>query len=104
VILRTAPPGVVRDFVVVPCRDQGMPRMHRDRVRIGLVLRVPPPVFVECRNLTRRLGNPAKPFRMLGGVIAHAVLVNVVAEVNNGVEIVLQRDIAIHVEIARRMV
>ena len=62
------------------------------------------PVVGKRRHLSGRFGNPAELFGVLGRILAHSVLVDVVTEVNHRIEIVLSGNVAIHVEIACGMI
>ena len=98
VVLRAIRPRVVRGLVVIPDRDQRMLAVHRLRVRIALVLRVPRAVVGERDDLDRRLG------RAGAAVLRGAVFVDVVAEVHHQVEVGAGGDAGIGVEVAVGMV
>jgi hypothetical protein len=78
---------VVLDLVVVPDREEGVRGVHRLQVRVGLVEPVLLPVLAEQLGVAVVIGP--------GGVGADAgigVLVDVVAEAENQVEVLLVRD------------
>ena len=103
-ILCAVPPCVVDDLVIVPDRDQGVPRKHRLRIRIRFVLRVAHSVVLERHNLTEGFRNSPELLGTFRRVLAQRVLVDVVAEVDDRVEIVAIRNLTIDVEETCRMV
>ena len=102
VVLGAVGVGVVRDLVVVPDTHEGVEPVHLLEVGIRLVLRVPGPVVREGGDLLVRLGRPPEPGAV--AVVAVRVLVEVVPEVEDGVEVVPLRDPPVHVEVAERQV
>ena len=97
VVLGAVRVGVVRDLVVVPDAYEGVEAMDLLEVGIRLVLRVPGPVVREGGDLLVRLGHPPEPGPV--AVVAVRVLVEVIPEVEDGVEIVPLGDPPVHVEV-----
>ena len=99
VILCTIAPGVIAYFVVVPHRDHRMRGMHGLQIRVGLVLGMPAPIVGERNDFVRWIRQPAELFRVLCRVSSEPVIVQVIAEVNDRIEVVTVRDLAVSVEI-----
>ena len=92
-----AAPRVVHDLMVVPDGDEGVGRVRGLQVDVGAIGGVARAVIHERRGLAGRQRNPPG----IGSVAVHAVgeLVDVVAQVQHGVEIGPIRHAAIHVEV-----
>src|SRR5262249_60536025 len=86
---------VVLDLVVVPDRRPRRGRVHRLRGRVGLVLGVPRAVVGQRRELGGRRAGLRRRVHAAGTRrVARAVLVDVVAEVEDEV-VLLERHLAV---------
>ena len=83
-VLGAVPPGVVRYLVVVPHDDEWMLTMYFLEIGIGLVLRVAEPVVLERDHLAVGIGDACE--RGAVAILAVCVLVQVIAEMEHGVE------------------
>ncbi len=99
VVLRALEPGVVGRLVVVPRADERDGAVQGLQVRVGLVERVPTAVVRERHDLVRRVGLAHDDVLLAHGVLAGAVLVDVVAEVQDDVDLLL-REVAVGAEVA----
>jgi hypothetical protein len=97
VVLGAVHPRVVRALVIVPYGDEGVLAMHRLQIGVFAIVCVAPSIVVEAHDLVRRI------VRTRGAVRARRIFVNVVAEVQDGVEIEALSDAAVSVEIAVRV-
>lgn len=104
VVLGAIAPGIVRRLVVVPAHDPGRCGVQRLQVGIGLVLGVASDVVRMGDDLVPRIRDPVQRLGIAGRVFAHRVFVDVVAEVENEVELVILGRLAIGVEMAGREV
>ncbi len=93
-VLRATRPRVVRSLVVVPDHDPRHFCVQRLQVRVGLVLRVPDAVVGETHDLVSGLVRPDAPATG-DGELPGRVLVQIVAEVHHGVEIVACGEVAV---------
>ncbi len=104
VVFGTGGPGVVGDFMVVPHGNHGCGGMQRLQIGIGLVLRVAHAVVGQCEDLG---GGQRQAAQLLGvgrGITTARVLIQVVAQVHGGIEIIAARGFGIHVEVTRRVI
>jgi hypothetical protein len=91
VVLRPVAPGVVGHLVVVDGDHPRTALVEGGQVGIGLVAGVPAAVVLEGHDLVGRIVEAA-----VGAPVATvAVLVEVVAEVEDGVEVVAPREVAV---------
>ena len=98
VVVRAAGPGVVGELVVVPDRDDRRLVVQGLQIRVGLVLAVPGAVVGERDDLVG--GRVRADDRAAGRVLAGLVLVDVVAEVQPGVQVATGREMAVRGEVA----
>ncbi len=98
VVLGAVAPLVVGDLVVVPRDDPRVLRVQVLQVRVGLVLRVPAAVVGDRHHLARRVVGPDVLVALPHPVLTRGVLVEVVAEVEHGVEVVAPREVAVRRE------
>ncbi len=104
VVLGAAAPGVVGQFMVIPDGDEGHARMHRLQVGVGAVLLEADPVIGQRDDLGGRLRHAPQGARVLRGIAAGGVFVDVVAQVQADIDIVEPGGIGVHVEVAGRVV
>ena len=98
VVLGAARPRVVGDLVVVPDGDDRRGRVQGLQVRVGLVTGVPDAVVGEGDDL---VGRRVRPYDLVAGaVLAGAVLVDVVAEVQPRVQVAARGQMAVGGEVA----
>ncbi len=95
VVLRAVLPLVVGDLVVVPRDDPGVLRVQVLQVGVALVLGVPLPVVGQRHHLVGRLVLADVDVVGAVAVLAGAVLVEVVAEVEHRVQVVALGEAAI---------
>ena len=93
VVLGPARPGVVGHLVVVPRADPRHVRVQRLQVRVGAVLRQPDPVVGQGDDLVGRLVRADGPG--LAHVLAAAVLVDVVAQLDDRVQVPAGLEVAV---------
>ncbi len=98
VVRGAARPGVVGELVVVPDRDDRRLGVQRLEVRVGLVRGVPQPVVGEGDDFVG--GGVRADDLVTGAVLAGAVLVDVVAQVQPGVQVAAGREMAVRREVA----
>ena len=98
-------PDVVGDLVVVPDADEGGAGVGGLQIGIGLVLGVARPIVGQADDFVGRQGRPVQRRARRHAVVARrrAVFVDVVAQVNDGVQPVQLRDGLIGVEQAARI-
>lgn len=97
VVLRAPGPGVVGELVVVPHGDDRGGGVQRLEVRVGLVTGVPDAVVGEGDDLVG--GGVRADDRAPGAVVAGRVLVDVVAQVQPGVQVAAGREMAVPREV-----
>ena len=101
-VLCATAPGVVGDLVVVPDRDPRVLPVPLLQVRVGSVLGVAGAVIVEGDDLAIGLRDP--PETRAVTVANVRVLVDIVAEVQDGIEVGAVGNAAIRIEVAGRKV
>ncbi len=98
VVARAIPPGIVGRLVVVPHADEGVLLVRGLKIGVEAVVLVAAPVVFEREDLVRRI------HRAVLAILAVPILVDVIAQVQHEIEVRLFGDMAIHVEIAVRVV
>src|SRR5699024_4891333 len=89
---------VVGQLVVVPRADPGDVRVQGLQVGIGVVLRQPDPIVGQGDDLVRWFVRAYRPDG--GGVLAAAVLVDVVTEFDDRVQVAARLEVAVAGEVA----
>ena len=105
VVLRTGVPRVVGDLVVVEDRDPRVPGVGGLQIGVSLVQGVPQPVSAQVGRLGGRhaIAHAGQAGRSVA-VRAVAVLVDVVADVQDQVEVLASSDAAVGTEVATGVV
>src|SRR5262245_9158442 len=93
VVFGAVEPGIVGDLVVVPYDDPGMQPVRSLQLGVGAVLRIARTVIVQCHNFFVRRGNTADARAIAEGAVA--IFVDVIADVDNCVEILLAGDVTV---------
>ncbi len=101
-VLGPFPPGVVGHLVIVPHRHEGVLPVDLLQVRVALVLGVTSTIVLEGDDLVARHARAA--YRSARAVFALGVLVDVVAQVDDEVQIGALRDARVDVEEAEGIV
>ncbi len=101
VLVRSMCPAAVGDLVVVPRGDERHRSVQRLEVAVGLVLRVPAAVVAQADDLARRVVPAHVLVAVAVRVLAGLVLIQVVAEVDHGVEVSPLGEVPVRVEPAR---
>jgi hypothetical protein len=102
VVLRAVAPGVVGELVVVVDGHEGILLVHGPQVAVELVPGVPQPVVRQGDDLVVRIVVSAR--QALETVAPALVLVDVVAHVEDGVEVIAAGQVRVSVEVARLVV
>ena len=90
--------------MVVPDGDERMGCVHEDGVRLRLVLRMAHPVVGKTQDLVGRRMHPAESGAGLAAPLVGTVLVEVVAEVEDEIDLIIHGDGVVGVEVAERIV
>ncbi len=97
-VFRAAAPGVVGELVIVPGDGERVLAMHLLGVRIAFVLSVSVAIVAQRDDLSVRRRNPAEAGAI--AVLRVGVLIQIVAEVQDRIEIGTVRQAGVGVEIA----
>ena len=104
VVLSTVPPGVVGHFVVIPDRDERHLAVQLPQMIIAPVNRVAMAVILQSDELTviRRGERTAHGFCLRGAIAIRVavVLIEIIPQMQHGIQVIQARDFPIHVEVA----
>ena len=104
VVLSTVPPGVVGYFVVIPDSDERHLAVQLPQMIIAPVNRVAMAVILQGDELTviRRRERTAHGFCLRGAIAIRVavVLIEIIPQMQHGIQVIQARDFPIHVEVA----
>ena len=103
-VLGAVLPGVVGDFMVVPHRNHRHGCMQGLQIRVRLVLGMALAVVGQHQQFIGRVGHPSQRGGIGRGIAIRGVLVDVIAQVNGGVQVGALGGFGIDVEVAGRVV
>ena len=103
-VLRPRQMGVVRSFMVIPDGQPGGGRLERFQIRIRAILGVADDIILIGDDLVGGLHHPAQTFVIVHGVTTATIFVEIIAKVNDQIDIAALGRVTIGVEEARRIV